>query len=550
VSSAAATTVHAAPEQTLLDHLTQSVFLKDRQGRFVAVNQAFCAGLSRPRSDILGQDDFAFYPRGLAEKYRADDQQVLRDGATREVEEQNLQNGQLRTVRVVKSPVRGADGQIQGILGIFWDITEQRRLEAQLRQAQKMAAVAQLAGGIAHDFNNLLTGILGNLSLAQMELGRASWAEASGIAELLQLAETASQRAAELTRQLLIFSRRVQPRPEPASLNDGIRQILAGYSLSSTIRLHTDFDPDLGLVMVDAIQVQQLLRHLLGNAQEAMPDGGTLVVQTNNAIVTDEDADDTPLPFGSPPLLLPGKHPDRRRGEFVRLRVSDTGVGISADVLEQLFEPFFSTKGLGRGTGLGLAMAASIAKDHGGWLECHSGAGAGTRCDLFLPRLPAPSSQQTVEPATFPATILFVDNHEVMHGIGKAILEHHGYCVRVCAGGESALELIQRQHAGINLVLLDWAPSDPNADAFLTALRLIAPALPVLLCVAGPTAPANRAAAKCGVAGFVTKPFIAEELTRAVRTALQPRAARSRQHDALESATPSLVASLPCQPRS
>jgi len=537
VSLVADSAVHAAPEQTLLDQLTQSVFLKDRQGCFVAVNQAFCAGLSRPRADILGQDDFAFYPRGLAEKYRADDQQILREGVALEVEEQNLQGGQLRTVRVVKSPVRSPGGEIQGILCIFWDISEQRCLEAQLRQAQKMSAIAQLAGGIAHDFNNLLTGVLGNLSLAQLELSRAAWPEASAVAELLRHAEAASQRAAELTRQLLIFSRRVQPRPEPASLNDGVRQVLAGFTTRSTICLDTHLDPNLGLVLMDAAQLQQVARHLLGNAQEAMPDGGTLTVQTQNVTLVPEAAAHRPLPPGDQALILPVMHPDSRTGEFVRLRVSDTGAGISAEVLEHLFEPFFSTKGLGRGTGLGLAMAASIAKDHDGWLECHSAAGEGTRFDLYVPRLLAPAPARMAEPTTPTATILLIDDHEVVRSIGKNILEHQAYRVLVSGAGEPALDLIRREHKGIDLVLLDWVQSDLDGTVFLTGLRLVAPEIPMLLCAAYPTGPAVRAVEQCGAVGFVAKPFQPHELTRAVRIALEHRAAQPPRPRATRAST-------------
>ncbi|MCI0680685.1 MAG: PAS domain-containing protein [Gemmataceae bacterium] len=535
-----ASSLHA-PEQALLDHLTQSVFLKDRDGRFVAVNRAFCAGLGRDRGDVLGRDDFAFYPRGLAEKYRADDLLILLEGTPRGVEEQNLQNGELRTVRVVKSPVRGADGRIEGILGIFWDITEQRRLENQLRQAQKMSAVAQLAGGIAHDFNNLLTVVLGNVTLAQLEIARAVGLDGDHIIELLHHAEAAGQRAAELTRQLLVFSRRLQPRPRHVLFDECIRHALTGVAIPAAIELVQRLEAGAALAVMDPGQMQQLLRQLIRNAHDAMPEGGTLTVQTQAITLVPEsackptDTDDAaaqPAPQSAPqsapqpappPAVEAAQHPESRAGEFVRLRVSDTGAGVSAEVLDHMFEPFFSTKGIGAGTGLGLAVAASIAKDHDGWLECHSAPGQGTRFDLVVPRLVAPLPAVARPPAAA-ATLVIIDNHEVVRNMGRDILERHGYRVLACGGGAPALELLRRHKDQIGLVIVDWMLSDFDGQTLLTELRLLAPEVPLLLCAAYPTGPAVRAVERCQAAGFVAKPFQVQELLGAVRGALEQAA--------------------------
>ena len=516
--------LQAAPEQTLLDHLTQSVFLKDRDGRFVAVNQAFCAGLGHVRADILGRDDFAFYPRGLAEKYRADDLHILREGKPREVEEQNLQAGELRTVRVVKAPVRGADGKVEGILGIFWDITEQRHLESQLRQAQKMSAVAQLAGGLAHDFNNLLTVVLGNLTLAQIEIARVAALGGSNIVELLHQAEVAGQRSAELTRQLLVFSRRVHPQPRPMAFDDCVRHVLNVVAAPAAIELSAELHAAAALVDIDPGQMQQLVRQLFINAHEEMTQGGSMTVRTDAVTLLPESAAArraaaSPAADGESLILL-ARHPESRPGEFVRLTISDTGPGVSAEVLEHMFEPFFSTKDAGCGAGLGLAIAASIAKDHDGWLECQSAPGQGTRFDLYIPRLlaPAPAHAPGQPPA---ATVLIIDDHEVVRTIGRDILERHGYRVFSSGAGPQALDLVRRERDVIDVVLLDWMLSSFDGQTLLTELRLLAPEVPLLLCAAYPTGPAVRAVERYQAAGFVAKPFQAQELLGAVRAALE-----------------------------
>jgi PAS domain S-box-containing protein len=509
--------VQAAPEQALLDHLTQSVFLKDREGRFVAVNQAFCAGLGRERAEIIGRDDFAFYPRGLAEKYRADDLQILTEGLPREVEEKNLQGGELRTVRVVKSPVRDRDGQIEGILGIFWDVTEQRQLETQLRQAQKMSAIAQLAGGIAHDFNNLLTVVLGNLTLAQLEVARLEGA--SNVLELLHQAEAAGQRSAELTRQLLVFSRRVHPQPRQMTFDDCIRHVLTAITSPAAVELRVQLRSAPALAEVDPAQMQQFLRQLLTNAQDAMSQGGTLTVLSERVTLVPEPAAARRTSQGGDALVLAAKHPESRPGEFVRLTISDTGPGVSAEVLEHMFEPFFSTKTVGCGAGLGLAMAASIAKDHDGWLECHSAPNQGVRFDLYIPRVLAPLPVHAPTPSTA-GTVLIIDDHEVVRTMGRDILERHGYRVVTSGPGPQALDLVRGEGRRIDVVLLDWMVSSFDGQTLVTELRLLAPDVPLVLCAAYPTGPAVRAVERYQAAGFVAKPFQPQELLGAVRTAL------------------------------
>jgi PAS domain S-box-containing protein len=357
-----------AKYRSLVDNLEQGIFLKDEKGRYIAVNEPFCRGLNRPEPEVLGQTDFELYPRPRAAKYAADDSVVLTHARRLEWEEDLPIGGRSRTMRGIKTPVRGGQGAVIGVLGTLWDVTEQRNLEAQLRQAQRMEAVGQLAGGLAHDFNNLLTAILGNLSLVRSSLPPSDPHRA-----LLEAAEQASVRAAELTRQLLGFSRRSILRPQPLNLNHTIGETLAILRPLIDPRIHLEIKrvPDLWTVRADPGQMSQLLMNLCLNARDAMPDGGQLLLQTENIALDEDQA---------------RHHPGARPGDYVRLAVGDTGHGISAEARERIFEPFFTTKQPGQGTGLGLAMVFGIVQQHQGWIECASAVDEGTRFDVFLPR--------------------------------------------------------------------------------------------------------------------------------------------------------------------
>ncbi len=253
--------------RSLLENLEQSVFLKDASLRILAANRRFCEGVGLPEADILGKTDFDFYPAALAEKYRADDRRVLSEGRRLELEEQNMFKGRMRRVRVIKTPVRDSQERIVGVLGIFWDVTEQHALEEQLRQSQKMEAVGQLAGGVAHDFNNLLTAILGNLSLMQSSLPASDPQR-----PLVDATERAAWRAATLTRQLLGFSRRTLLHPEPLNANHTIHEVvgLLKRTIDPRIALRTRGAADLWLVQADPNQMSQVLMNLCLNARDAV----------------------------------------------------------------------------------------------------------------------------------------------------------------------------------------------------------------------------------------------------------------------------------------
>lgn len=356
-----------AKYRALIENLEQCVFLKDRELRFAAVNPKFCQAVGKPEGEILGKTDYDFYPTHLAEKYRADDMVVLTTGKTLELEEENVSEGRTRLVRVVKRPMRNEQGEIVGVLGIFWDITHQRALEEQLRHAQKMEAVGQLAGGVAHDFNNLLTAILGNVSLVLARL-----APDDPNRELLQITEKAALRAAELTRQLLSFSRRTRLRPQATELNPIVEETLSllRRTIDKRIDIQSDLDPHCGQVYADAGQMQQVLMNLCLNARDAMPEGGKLLVRTRRVVLSPEEA---------------RRHVAARPGIFVRLDVVDTGHGIPQEIRSRIFEPFFTTKGQGRGTGLGLAMVYGIIEEHHGWIEVESEVGHGSTFSVYLP---------------------------------------------------------------------------------------------------------------------------------------------------------------------
>jgi PAS domain S-box-containing protein len=498
--------------RSLIENLEQCIFLKDTEFRFVTVNPPFCQAVGREAEEIVGHTDFDFYPPELARKFREDDRQVLQ-GRRLETEEESMIGGQRRIVRVVKTPVREEQGRIVGVLGIFWDITEQRCLEAQLRQAQKMEAIGQLAGGVAHDFNNLLTAILGNLSLLADHVGPDPAAQ-----DMLRAGEAAALRAANLTSQLLGFARRALLRPEATNLNILIDEVvgLLRHTIDPRIIIEVRHDPNLWPVLADAGHVSQVLMNLCLNSRDAMPAGGHLLIETANAVLRPEKV----------------RHQlEAHSGDVVCLRVSDTGLGMTEEVRAHLFEPFFTTKGQGKGTGLGLATVFGIVKQHHGWIECTSQPREGTVFSIYLPRFHLPRPQNAESDPMRPEsgqlkgteTILFVDDEPILRNLGRTILQQHGYRVLVAEDGIEAIELFQREQGKIDLVILDLTMPRLSGRDTLRELRLLDTEVRVLF-ASGFSHEQLSIEEQEQTVGFVAKPYRPRELVSLVRQTLDQSA--------------------------
>ena len=412
-----------------------------------------------------------------------------------EVELQRWEDGTMheRTFLVSTTPVL-TGGERLALVG-FVDVTEQKALERTVKTAQKMEAVGRLAGHMAHDFNNMLAVILGG---AELLAGTLSGPAAEDVADI----RTAAQRARGLTRQLLAMSRQQAPAPAPLDLNVAMLRMerVLRALLGVQIELALELSPDLPVVLADEIQLDQVLVNLLTNARDAMPGGGLVTVRTTVGRTDGHD--------------------------FVQLTIADTGGGLTQAAREHLYEPYFTTKPHGQGTGLGLATVHGIVQQCGGRIEVDSRSGAGTRFDLFFPRAsqapPAITRECAVRPLRVGGeSVLVVDDEPAVARAAARILEAHGYRVRVAGSGAEALAVL-KEHPDTNVVLTDVVM--PGMDGRELALQIasLGSAVKVVF-MSGYAAPSDDPdAAPLGTA-FVAKPFTADELCDGVNDALVAR---------------------------
>jgi PAS domain S-box-containing protein len=404
--------------------------------------------------------------------------------------------------------IQGTDGAPESIQGVLMEITEQKQLEAQLRQSSKMEAVGRLAGGIAHDFNNILMVVRGHTELL---LDGAAQKPRDNITQI----QKSVDRASTLTRQLLAFSRMQVLQPEIVDLNTLAAEVaqMILRLIGSNIRLVLETDPGLGKVRADGGQIELVLLNLAVNARDAMPDGGSLTLRTENV------------------ELKPGDNPqfpNTAQGRFVLLSVIDTGQGMSADTQAHIFEPFFTTKETGRGTGLGLATVYGIVKQSGGYISVDSAPGEGTRFRIYLPYVETPAPKPTASdapsipnaPAKGSETILVVDDESGIRELAANYLERCGYNVLAAGDGAEAREISEQHPGPIHLLLTDTVMPKMSGRDLVRIIAAGHPETKVIYMSGYLEFHASSHLQKNDGAIYLQKPFALDTLAQKIRNAL------------------------------
>jgi two-component system, cell cycle sensor histidine kinase and response regulator CckA len=494
--------------RAVIEGATDPIFLKDREGRYVLVNSAEAHMVGRSATEMLGRDATAVFPADIVPVIRDADERVMAadQARTEEITVHGLPGG-TRTFMVTRVPHHDAFGAVIGVIGMAKDVTEQRVLERQLRQAQKMEAVGRLAGGIAHDFNNLLTAIGGYADFLYDDLPPADPRRADA-GEIRHAAD----RAATLTRQLLAFSRQQVLEPRILDLGDvvlGLDKLLRRL-IGEDVLLETVLAPHLGRVRADPGQVEQVLVNLAVNSRDAMPAGGRLTIET-----ADVELGETYV----------AGHDVVQPGRYIMLAVTDTGQGMNEEVKAHLFEPFFTTKEQGKGTGLGLATVYGIVKQSGGYIWAYSELGKGTVFKVYLPRVEAEpdAPAQALPPGnlTGTETILLVEDEEGVRKLAREVLQRHGYRVIEAARGDEALALLMREAPdAVHLLISDVVLAGMGGPELHQRVARVRPRVRVLF-MSGYTDRAVQAqeAFAPGTA-FLQKPFTPAVLARKVRQIL------------------------------
>jgi PAS domain S-box-containing protein len=482
------------------------------KGEFSTVNPAFAHMLGYAPEELRGKD-FAEVTHPLDRKASLEGVRELLEGKAAQftLEKRYLRkSGEATWGSIIVSLIRDSAGEPAYLLAMIQDINERKRAEeerAQLQQqffqAQKMGELGALAGGIAHDFNNLLSVMLGFASLLRLRLSPEDPSQ-----EPVRMIEESAEHAADLTHELLGFARPGKPQAKPVRVWEVLDRVvkLVSSTFDRRIRVRTQRAPALPWVEVDPSYLEQAVLNLCINARDAMPEGGTLTLETSVVTLGPQDA--------CRPAQCP---PDR----YVRIAIRDTGLGMQLQVLQRVFEPFFTTKEPGKGTGLGLAMVDSFVKNHGGFVKVESQPGSGSQFTLHLPALQVSEAHGEARPPSRlqggSGTVLVVDDEPLVLAFAEEGLKRLGYKVLTAENGQRAVETFAPRVEEIDCVLLDMVMPEINGLETCRRLRELNPRVPVILSSgysAGSLLPEAREA---GVSDFIGKPYTLEALSQALQ---------------------------------
>lgn len=490
--------LEAAPYSIMILRLSDS--------RYMQVNDAFCQRTGYSREEVIGSTplDLNLYVS------REDRERMLAQFHEKgRVDAYEISN-QTKDGRLIHNLLSAVPLRFRGqdcMLVLTTDITEKKRLEAQLLQAQKMEAIGTLAGGIAHDFSNLMQAILGYCQILLNDK-----AADSPDAPKLKRIERATHQAIQFTRQLLTFGRKMEIQRKPVDLNRVVRQVrqLLKRTIPKMIDIELRLAPSVFTVNADAGQLEQVLLNIGVNARDAMPEGGRLIIETKNI-----DAEQAAW-------WMPEKSPS----SCVMLTIRDTGCGMSEDVCAHIFEPFYTTKPVGEGTGLGLAMAYGIIDNHGGSIFCSSQPGEGTRFNICLPAIDAPVFEEPEQSEATVArgageTVLVIDDEAFLREFVEAMLTSNGYRVMTAASGEEGLDLYRGCKSGIQLVILDLLMPGMGGRQCLDELMRLDPATRVIVSSGKGIREFDSDPLLSRASGYIQKPYDVKEMLGLIREVLE-----------------------------
>ena len=499
-----------------------AIIAVDQQQRLTLFNHAAERVFGHAAGDMIGQP-FAqlFPPETTPQLANLIHREEMTTGQVHELQAQH-RNGQQFPIELTIAPAGKTTSDAAEIvyIAVIRDVSakkrvheEMQRLQEQLFQAQKMETIGTLAGGVAHDFNNLLVGILGTASLMKMSIGQDSLLQ-----EHIQTIEQASLRASELTKQLLGFARAGKYEVRAVNLNHPIEELqkLISRTFDKRVTLTVKLAKELWAIEGDSNQLQHSFLNICLNARDAMPHGGVVTLTTQNL-----DLD----------LATAAQHHNLAPGKYVHVAITDTGVGMDSATQARIFEPFFSTKERGKGTGLGLAMVYGIVRNHGGRIFVESALGKGSTFHIYLPatRTPvaAPQAESPLDTPFGSETILLIDDERVILDVASRILKRLGYTVLVTPDGQEGVRVFAERRHEIALVILDMVMPKLGGREVFRRLKAIDPQVRVLLSSGYSADGDTQAILNEGVLGFVQKPYVMNDLAQAVKRAIKLSSVRT-----------------------
>ncbi|GFO62377.1 PAS domain-containing protein [Geomonas paludis] len=491
--------------QEIITSAREGIIVYDRELRYLVWNPYMEEISGIPASEVLGQRPAEVFPwladTGLVRRLEG----LMAGGAPAMVEFCGRHvSGRTLWLSDASAPLRSSSGDIIGVIGTVRDITERRGIEEQLRQAQKLESVGRLAGGVAHDFNNKLTVIMGCAELAARQTREAA------LLEHLRLIVKAAEQSRDITRQLLAFSRQQVVTPRTVQVNSMLVELKKslGRLIGEDVSIELAPGEQLWSISIDPVQLDQIIMNLAVNARDAMPQGGTITIETAN-----EQFD------GPPPL-----HPEAPPGGYVRITCRDTGVGMDAETRAHVFEPFYTTKEQGKGTGLGLATVYGIVRQNGGFIDLETAPGAGSAFSIWLPRcVGGDENHEPPRSATRQqgaGTVLLVEDEDMVRELTSTILESLGYRCLATADPREALELAANPDVAFDLVLTDVVMPGMRGPEMMQRMRRQRSGIKCIYMSGFTDAILDEGSGSWEGGAFLKKPFQTEELARVLASVL------------------------------